>query len=419
MGKRKIFYGYYIVAVCTLLMATMFCLRINLFSLFVVPVTEGMGISRSQFSLISTIASFIGMILSPVAGKVLAQKNIRYIMTAAIAVCTLSYGSLALAHEPWHLYVSAVGIGLSFIFVANLPVSILLNRWFVKNRATVTSIAFAGANIGAMILSPIVTFMLEDLGWRETYSILGIGMCVILVPIVFFVVRGNPNELGLEAYGASGVNVKSSESNAVGLSLKELRKTATFWLFLTGLTLVVLCIGVQYHMPAHITKSLGYSSEQAALFVSIYSFVAIFGKFLIGAVFDKKGSKAGILICAGSLTILFIFLASVKDFIPLCIGGAFYGIGGSCGTLLAPLLVGRTFGNKYFGEIAGFVNAFTAFAMAINNPLFASVYDITGSYTPAWIGGAAVSMIGVALLLLCVNRGKSMLASAMAETTDN
>lgn len=173
MGKRKIFYGYYIVAVCTLLMATMFCLRINLFSLFVVPVTEGMGISRSQFSLISTIASFIGMILSPVAGKVLAQKNIRYIMTAAIAVCTLSYGSLALAHEPWHLYVSAVGIGLSFIFVANLPVSILLNRWFVKNRATVTSIAFAGANIGAMILSPIVTFMLEDLGWRETYSILG------------------------------------------------------------------------------------------------------------------------------------------------------------------------------------------------------------------------------------------------------
>ena len=379
--------------------------------IFVVPVTQGLHISRAQFSVVSTITSLMGMFLSPIAGKIMAKKNIRYIMTVSIAICTLSYASFSFAQSPIHLYLSAIGIGFTFTFVANLPISILLNRWFVKSRSTVTSIAFAGANIGAMILSPLVTGMISSMGWRMSYRILGFGMFVILVPLVFFVIRSTPAEMGLEAYGTSELDSGAAHNQNHGLSLKYLRGKSVFWYFLAGLTLVVLTLGVMYHMPAHVV-GLGYSEEQAAMFVSIYSAVAIAGKFLVGAVFDRYGSKAGILAAAGSLSVLFTCLLLFRSYPLVCLGGCFYGIGSASGTLLAPLLVGKIFGDKYYSEIVGFANAFTNLAMAINNPLFASAFDLTGNYTVAWIGGLAASLAGIVLLIISATKGHFLLVQA-------
>ena len=80
--------------------------------------------------------------------------------------------------------------------------------------------------------------------------------------------------------------------------------------------------------------------------------------------------------------------------------------------LVAPLLVGKIFGDKYYSEIVGFANAFTNLAMAINNPLFASAFDLTGNYTVAWIGGLAASLAGIVLLIISATKGHFLLVQA-------
>ena len=92
--KSGIFYGWWIVVVCTLIMATFFTLLLSCISLFVVPITEDLGISRSAFGTFSTIMSILGMILSPVAGKVLATKNTRLIMSTCLLIGVLGYTAL-------------------------------------------------------------------------------------------------------------------------------------------------------------------------------------------------------------------------------------------------------------------------------------------------------------------------------------
>ena len=47
--KGGIFYGWWIVVVCTLIMATFFTLLLSCISLFIVPITEDLGITRSAF----------------------------------------------------------------------------------------------------------------------------------------------------------------------------------------------------------------------------------------------------------------------------------------------------------------------------------------------------------------------------------
>ena len=82
--KGGIFYGWWIVVVCTLIMATFFTLLLSCISLFIVPITEDLGITRSAFGVFSTILMILGMILSPIAGKICATKNTRTIMSAAL-----------------------------------------------------------------------------------------------------------------------------------------------------------------------------------------------------------------------------------------------------------------------------------------------------------------------------------------------
>ena len=183
--KGGIFYGWWIVVVCTLIMATFFTLLLSCISLFIVPITEDLGITRSAFGVFSTILMILGMILSPIAGKICATKNTRMIMAASLLLGVLGYTCLSFVNNIGLLYVLAVVIGLGSSFSTTVPIAIVLTRWFVKKRGTAMSITFAGSSIGAMILSPVISSLIAANGWRMTFRILGLGMLVVLVPLTF------------------------------------------------------------------------------------------------------------------------------------------------------------------------------------------------------------------------------------------
>lgn len=409
MSKTKggFFYGWLIVAISTLMMATMFTLMLTCMSLFVVPVTEDLGISRTAFAGISTIASILGMVLSPIAGKLLAKNNIRLLMTGSLVVCILSYTCFSFAQAAWHLYVCAFGVGAGFSFCMTVPMSILITRWFVKSRSLAMSITFAGSSIGAMLLSPVITAMIGAMGWRASFRTLGIVMLLVLVPLVFFIIRSSPEEKGLKPLGMAEAEATQGAAAQVGIPLGTLRKSPVFWVFVVGVVLALLTIGSLYHMPAH-AVGIGFSAEQAALFVSIYSMIGIAGKLLMGSVFDKYGTKAGILLGTVSMALLFVFLLIARTFPVLLVAALFYGLGSALGTIFPATLTARLFGTKYFGETFGLVNAFSSLSMALNNPIMAASYDMTGSYTVAWIGGIVAAALA-ALFLLSSTRGSHKL----------
>ena len=58
-GKFKFHYGFVIVFGGFIIMALLHSMLQTCFSLFLVPVTEGMGIARTQFSLCTSIVDYI------------------------------------------------------------------------------------------------------------------------------------------------------------------------------------------------------------------------------------------------------------------------------------------------------------------------------------------------------------------------
>ena len=168
-------------------------------------------------------------------------------------------------------------------------------------------------------------------------------------------------------------------------------------------------MGALYHMAPHVTGMLGAAT--AARFVSIFSLVAIFGKLLMGVVFDKWGVKAGILMGTVCMGLCFVFLLIAKNFAMLLPVAIFYGLGSSHATIFPPTLTSRLFGTKYYGETFGFVNSFASLSMAVNNLVYAAAYDATGTYTLAWMFGLAASVLATFLLFISVNGAKKIVSA--------
>lgn len=151
-GQKKFNYGWIIVLYGALVMSTLHYTCFNSFGLFVVPVTEGLGISRAAMSLTMTIGSAASVILAPVAGNMLAKKSVKKCMFLGILVSGLCIFCQGFATSVFHLYFLTLILQAASMFALALPFSVLMLRWFDENRAFATSIIFVGVSLGGACL---------------------------------------------------------------------------------------------------------------------------------------------------------------------------------------------------------------------------------------------------------------------------
>lgn len=76
-----------------------------------------------------------------------------------------------------------------------LPINTLLARWFVDKKGLATGITYAGAGIGGVILSPVLSQCIAASGWRMTYIYIAIASAVCAV-ILFIFIRNKPEDVG-------------------------------------------------------------------------------------------------------------------------------------------------------------------------------------------------------------------------------
>jgi MFS family permease len=412
--KSKFHYGFVIVLGGFIIMALLHSMLQTCFSLFLVPVTEGMGVTRTQFSLCTSVVAIVTMFVSPKMGKLLGKKNTRTIFTLCVAGMGLSYATYSFATEIWHMYISAALVGAFSCGAVVMPVSIIISNWFEKGRGTAMSIALAGSGLGGTVITPILNNLIASQGYSRAFLIFGILMVVIEVPIAFFVMRPSPADMGLEPFGHNSVDKASSgkkkETVEVNVTLAELKKQPFFYIYLLGIFAMCVCgYGSLGQLSAALTDS--YGATFSAAIVSFFLLVLTPAKISLGWIYDKFGSKIGTIYVMAVYGIAFLLLAFVTDNPMVMYAMAVcFSIGISSGTVSPSVVTAATFGSKDYGAIFGFVNIFSMAAMIVGSPAIAAVYDFAGSYKFAWITCFVLSILSIICLVYADMRCKKVFA---------
>jgi sugar phosphate permease len=141
---------------------------------------------------------------------------------------------LGMVRQPWH-FLLAFSLLLALTeAICMVPLMASVSVWFRRRLGLGTGILWAAGGLGAALLAPLVSYLLDQLGWQDTFWSLGaVGGGVILSLTILF--RDRPADLGLLPYGATAddplavVRPPAIEWLRRQVFARHMRRTRAYW----------------------------------------------------------------------------------------------------------------------------------------------------------------------------------------------
>lgn len=386
--QRRVFYGWWIVAVGCLQDMVKGGLFNTGFSLYFLPVLTELNLTRAATSLPFSLAKLEAALVGPLAGYLIDRFDIRVMMALGTAMAGLGFILIALTHSYWAFVVIFIGLmGTGFQTGFNHASMAAVNNWFLTKRSIAMSTLQTGQAIGGVILTPLVAIAVLQLGWRMAAILSGV-VVLLLIPTAL-VVRRTPESMGLlpdgEPAPSRSTKARSTRParDLVELSTREALRTPAFWLMAAFHSMRnVPYGGVTVHLvPLLVWK--GVEEAHAAFFVGLMSFCAIIVRLLAGWLGDrwskqKIGASGAFLGGLGLVILLYTegtwWQLSLFVTLFACADGI---------NSVTWALVGDCFGRKNFATIRGWIGMAQSLATMPSAVFTGWVYDQTHSYAAA------------------------------------
>lgn len=411
MPRYSIFYGWWIVAVgmASLLLAG--GIGFYTFGAFFIPLIDEFGWSRGQLSLAMTIAGLVGL-AGPLIGSWVDKYGARAVMAIGALVTGGAFALLGLTNPGWgpyaiwYFYVITFIMALGLVGILNIPVATSVSNWFVEKRGLAMGITLTGFGLGGLLMLPLASYLIATLDWRTAYHILGLIICVVLIPLSIFIIRGKPEEMGLlpdgKPPGKEQVEMPSTGDAQAGpaWTLSAALRTKTFWLIVGALGLAFVGAGSVLTHLIPFLQDKEVSPQMASTILALTIGASIISRVIAGCIVDRVPIKyvisfcfflqiggLALLLASGSMTMVWAFVIIFG----LAMGGMF---------ALEPLLVSQYFGLTSFGAIYGGLWVFVTLAFVGGPAMAGYIFDITGSYDLAFIIFIIATLVATALILL-------------------
>lgn len=404
--KKGMHRAWVIMIACCFLMMTL-ALATTIMGFFIQAVSGDLGFDRSAFSLYITLAGIAGMIAMPIWGRVAAKIGVRKMVLIAGACCSVFIALLGFCNSLPMFYIAGACMGATLVGTNVLPTSILINTWFDEKRGFAMGVAMAFSGVAGTIFSPIVSGVINGIGWQTGYFLVAVLMLVFTVPVALLLIKDSPAQMGLTPYGAKETSEQASTEEVAGVPAGRAFKSLAFIALGLAILLINAVGGVLQNLSGHITN-LGIDPASAAMAISVITFTLIFSKIVLGMINDKFGVSAATIISFALLAAGCALFAFANDFTMVLVSAVVYGLGASCLTVMAPLITGKMFGQRDYSSIYSVIGSLASLGLAIGVPLIALNYDVAGNYVVALLVCAVIMVISIFLVLYALAASKKL-----------
>ncbi len=353
------------------------------------------GGSRADASLPYTL-TMIGFALGNLfIGRAVDRFGVTASLIAATVLLTAGFGLAAVSGSilVLSLVQFLIGFGSSVCFG---PLIADISHWFFRRRGIAVAIAASGNYLSGAIWPLLLAGILADQGWRTAYVIIGVVSLLTMIPLALLLKRRIPEEAEATAEAAAALNRRSVPFGS---------RTLVWLLGLAGIGCCVAMSMPQVHIVAYCVD-LGYGPAVGAEMLSLMLMGGVVSRLISGLMSDRLGGVVTLLIGSGlQMTALFLFLP-FDGLVSLYLVSMLFGLsqGGivpAYAVIVREYLPAREAGGK-----VGFVIMTTILGMAIGGWMSGWIYDVTGSYTLAFINGIGWNGLNVAIMVFLLIRSR-------------
>ena len=396
MKKPNIFYGWWVVVGTALLLAVLGPAAVAVANIYQSPIVTQYGITNSQFAISNSLVLGVGVFLSPLVSKRLSGDNFKRNYIIGLIIYALAYVGYGLTTDRFVFYFLSLFVGFGSLSTTIIPASILISNWFVEKRGLALSLAFSGLGIGGIVFSQLVTFLINTFNYQVAYVIYGSLMLIIGLPIILFLIKVKPEDMGLTPYGKEdSVNVESDRT----IDTKEVKPTSSgsilsthFILLLVGAMLIGIVNNSGFGQFPPVLANM-HGDATAAAIISVYSGIGIIGKIALGHIHDRYGAIKSTIYATSLLALTYFAMLFSEQLVIAYVMAILFGLGNAIGTVLPPLITSEIYSDKNYSLAYGYVNSGVQLGMTIGSLYAAGVADFTGSYNYSWMSIIVFSLL--------------------------
>ena len=377
----------------------------------IVPLEGEFGWSRGTISLAIGINIFLYGLIGPFAAAVMERFGLRRTMLTALALIAIGVALTPLMTRPWQmvlLWGVVVGIGSgSTGLVLGATVAA---RWFSVRRGLVMGVLTASTAMGQLIFLPVLASLAVHHGWRVA-SFTVAAVAAALIPLVAFLMRDRPSDIGLAPYGAQSDAAPSASShgNPVATALFALRDglgSRDFWLlagsfFICGASTNGL-IGTHL-IPACVDH--GIPEVQGATLLAAMGVFDLIGTTVSGWLSDRWSNRGLLAWYYGlrGLSLVYLPFAFGFSFYGLPVFAVFYGLDWIATIPPTVRLTAQIFGAARGPVMFGWIAAAHQMGAAMAAFAAGALRTALGTYLQAFMA-AGLMCLAAALLVLLIGR---------------
>ncbi len=365
------------------------------FAVFLLPVAAEFGADRAALTGVYATAVLVAGLVAPFVGVAIDRLGPRRCYLAGLMVFGSAYALAGQVTALWQLYLVIGVLGpAGASLVGMVPASTLVSRWFGGRLPTAMAVLSAAMGTGMLAFAPLAQWLIDRVGWRHAYELIGIGLLVLLVPLAML-------PWSRIAAGSAEV-VEAMRQRGAGQAawtVARALRTPIFWalagmMFSTAVSTYVVSV----QLVACLVDA-GYPPILAAWTFGLAGMISIAGMMGAAALAERMGERLTATV-SYSLTLLglaMLGLALVRPSGWLVAGYvlAFGGAQGSRGPLAA-VLAARGFPGA-MGRVYGMVLLAAGAGSALGAWAGGALFDLTGGYHAGLVLSAIGALGGLAL----------------------
>jgi len=266
--------------------------------------------------------------------------------------------------------------------------------WFNRRRGIAVAICASGNYLAGAVWPPTLQYLFDTIGWRATYTGLGI-FCTASMLLLGLALRRKPP--ALESASSAG-RIERSE-RPLGLA----PNTMMALLVIAGVGCCVAMSMPQVHIVAY-CGDLGYGAARGAEMLSIMLAFGIVSRLVSGWICDRIGGLRTLLLGSFLQGVALLLFLPFDGLVSLYIVSAMFGLfqGGIVPSYA--IIVREYFPPREAGVRTGIVLMATLFGMAFGGWISGAIFDFTGSYRAAFVNGIAFNLLNLTIATWLLRR---------------
>ena len=352
LGARA-YYGWTILAVAALGLFASGPGQSHTFSVFVGPIGEDLGLSKSAIAIAYGAATLVAALLLPRMGRLVdrhGSRRMMLIVALVLGLCCMLFGAvggivtLTLAFGGLRFF----GQGSLMLNCANL-----VAQWFNRRRGYAMGLMAIGFAASMGVHPPLGQYLIAHIGWRWAWVVLGLLTWLLVLPPVLLLLYDRPEDKRLRPDGDAAPALGQAAPVIDGLTLAEGLRQPAFYLVTAGWLAISGLVTTLHFYQVSILTAQGVSAAIAARVFPVSALTMVVAMPLVGRLFDRFRTRfvfaAGLCVLAASLA----GITMVQGLASALLYSAFFGLTNAFSMTMFGYLMPRYFGRKHLGSLQG------------------------------------------------------------------